>query len=259
MATRRQPTGSLGAAVMPQDYKDHATMPRQPLATTQAMPGILEAGTTQAGAAQPGSLMSASMANIGAAPRNTYYSPGLTGRQFTGNAPAATPYGDFIAPTAANFEHSPDYQYLQDEQARARQRSAAARGTLLNTGTVKGLQRDAAGIAAGDFQNAFNRSLQGYTTNRDTNAQNFGQATTQFRGDLDIFGANNRVGLDWAQFDREGQPAAASSSSSPMATTAPTSSGADTYAQYVAAQRQAQQAQQPLPPLPRRPPTREYR
>jgi hypothetical protein len=212
------------------------------------------------GGAPMGSLASMGTSNTGAAPRNTYYSPGLTGRQFTGNAPAATPYGDFIAPTAANFEHSPDYQYLQDEQAKARQRSAAARGTLLNTGTVKGLQRDAAGIAAGDFQNAFNRSLQGYTTNRDTNAQNFGQATTQFRGDLDIFGANNRAGLDWAQFDREGQPAAGMAQAAPAVATSSGPSAADAYAQYAAAQRQAQQQQQlPPPPLPRRPPTREYR
>ena len=185
---------------------------------------------------------------LGPAPTSTYTAPlDLTGKVFTGHAPGATPYGDFLAPTAANFEHSPDYQYLQDEQAKATQRSAAARGTLLNTGTSKQLQRDAAGIAAGDFGNAFNRALTGYTTNRDTNAQNFGQSNTQFRGDLDIFGANNRVGLDWAQFNKT--PGAAPEVSQQMTSPVTAQSPADTYAQYVQAQRAAAAQQAPLLPL----------
>lgn len=130
---------------------------------------------------------------------------------FGGHAPTPTPYGTFTAPDPTNFQHSPDYQYLLGEQARASQRSAAARGTLLSGGFVKSMQRDAAGIAAGDYQNAYNRALGTYTTNRDTNAQNFGQEMGQFQGNLNAFNANTnatlgygRLGLD-AQQNQYGQ------------------------------------------------------
>lgn len=143
--------------------------------------------------AQPGAPLA-----IGQVP--TYHSPtDLTGKTFLGHAPTATPYGDFGGLDPSTFDRSSGSQYLQDQQQKAIERSAAARGTLLNGGTLQALQKNAAGNASQDYGDAFNRALQTYTTNRDTNQQNFGQSTGQFRGDLDIFNANNQTGLDWAR------------------------------------------------------------
>jgi len=203
-----------------------------------------------------GGGVSASGGSTGTGSASSNYS--TTGRQFTGAAPTPKPYGDFTAPSAANFEHSPDYQYLLDEARKTRERSAAARGTLLNTGTVKNLQRDAAGIAAGDFQNAFNRSLGTYTTNRDTNQQNWGQGMDQYRGSLDAFRANTDAGLGWSRFDadqaeRARQNAAPTAYAQPSGPSVSTSAGAENpyaaseYAKMVAAlrQQQAEAAMQP--------------
>ena len=174
-----------------------------------------------------------------------YTSPAdLTGRTFLGRAPTATPYGDFAPPSEADFLRSQGSQFLQDQQQKAIQRSAAARGTLLNGGTLKALQANAVGNAAQDYGNAFNRALQTYGTNRDTNAQNFGQFNTQFRGDLDVFGANNDVGMGWARMAPPpgatgGGDAMAMGAASPAmgSITRPFDSSGMDYAAAVAAQR----------------------
>lgn len=124
---------------------------------------------------------------------------------FGGSAPAPTPYGTFTAPDPTQFEHSPDYQYLLGEQAKASQRSAGARGTLLSGGFLKSMQRDAAGIAAGDYQNAYNRALGAYNTNRETNQQNFGQQMGQFQGNLGAFNANVNSDLGYGRLGLEAQ------------------------------------------------------
>lgn len=126
--------------------------------------------------------------------------PTFTG---TGNAPPPTPYGTFGGLDPATFEHSPDYQYLQDTMAKATQRGAAAKGTLLTGGFQKELQKNAAGLAAGDYANAFNRALQTYNTNRDTNAQNYGQLLNQFQGNLGQFGANTDASLGYGRLGLE--------------------------------------------------------
>lgn len=126
--------------------------------------------------------------------------PTFTG---TGNAPAPTPYGTFGGLDPATFQHSPDYQYLVDSMLKGTQRGAAARGTLLTGGFQKELQKNAAGLAAGDYANAFNRALQTYNTNRDTNAQNYGQLLNQFQGNLGQFGANTDAALGYGRLGLE--------------------------------------------------------
>lgn len=78
-------------------------------------------------------------------------------------------YGAFVPPPVTLSEVG---RHRISEAQKARQRSAAARGTLLNTGTVKALERDAQDIASEEYQNDFNRALAGYNTNRDTYAMN---------------------------------------------------------------------------------------
>lgn len=121
--------------------------------------------------------------------------PAPTIAPFGRPAPAPTPYGAFTAPDQATFARSADSMFLQDQQQKALQRSAAARGSLLSGGLLTRLQSNAAGNASQDYGNAFTRALQAYTANRDTNAQNFGQSTQQFQGDLGAFGANTNAAL----------------------------------------------------------------
>jgi len=112
------------------------------------------------------------------------------GEKFIRPAPAATPYGDFAAPDPSQLANDPYYQFRVNEGQRGLEHSAAARGTLLSGGTLRGLERYRQGVASEEAGNAFNRALQVYGTNRDTNAQNFGQAHTSFGDDLSAFGAN---------------------------------------------------------------------
>lgn len=53
----------------------------------------------------------------------------------------------------------PGYQFRLGEGLKALQRSAAARGTLLTGGTLKGLQGFAQDYASNEYQNAFNRNM----------------------------------------------------------------------------------------------------
>lgn len=54
--------------------------------------------------------------------------------------------------------NDPGYAYNRDEQLRAVERSAAARGALNSGGTVKDIMRTASGLAAQDFDKSFQRS-----------------------------------------------------------------------------------------------------
>lgn len=118
-------------------------------------------------------------------------------------APTATSFGAFTAPDPANFQHSPSFGYDMDQMLRAVQRSAAARGTLLTPDTLKSLQSNAMGLASRDYQNAFTNALNVYNTNRDTNAQNFGQRHTVFGDELAGHQADFRNALDTFTTNRD--------------------------------------------------------
>jgi len=144
-----------------------------------------------------------------AVPPFNYAAP--TPERFTGTAPTPTPYGDFTAPDPSKVADDPYYQFRLAQGEKARGRSAAARGTLLSGGFLKGLEGFSQGLASEEGQNAYTRALQTYGANRDTNAQNFGQRMSAFQGDLGGFNANTgaalgfgRLGLDAAtsQYDR---------------------------------------------------------
>jgi hypothetical protein len=61
--------------------------------------------------------------------------------------------------SSQNFMDDPSYQFMRDQGLQALQRSAAAKGTLLTGGTLKGLQRYAADYANNAYQGAFDRNL----------------------------------------------------------------------------------------------------
>jgi hypothetical protein len=105
-------------------------------------------------------------------------------RPTIGPAPSPTPYGTFTAPDPSMLNSDPSYQYDLAQQQKGIEKSAAARGTLLTGGLLKRLQENASGVASRHFGDIFGRALDTYRTNRDTNAQNFGQGMQSYTGSL---------------------------------------------------------------------------
>lgn len=88
------------------------------------------------------------------------------------NAPTYTPLptyvppawqgGDFVNPTEADLHAMPGYQTQLDAGLQARQRSAAAQGTVLNGGTLKALDRYGQDYANTSYQTLRNNALDAY-------------------------------------------------------------------------------------------------
>lgn len=92
--------------------------------------------------------------------------------------------------TAADFQADPGYQFRMDQGAQGLQRSAAARGGLLNGGTLKALSRYGQDYASNEFGNAYNRWNNDTTSryNRLAGIAGLGQTTaSQVAG----YGAQN--------------------------------------------------------------------
>jgi hypothetical protein len=146
------------------------------------------------------------------------------------------PYAPFVPPAVGPTDPTEGEQAIQ--------RSAAARGTLLNGGTLKALEKYRHGLQAGDQQQAFDNSLKTYLANRDTAQQN---ASASFRGSLDI-PLNNPYSVSTPNpFDTPGGVSA------PMFSTSVPSPFTD-YAQQVQQQRQALTAPYTPPPPTRKNP-----
>lgn len=93
--------------------------------------------------------------------------------------------GQFTAPTAAQAQATPGYQFQLQQGLQALQNSAAASGGLLSTGTAKNLTNYAQGVASTNYQNTYNNALNAYTTNANlynqaqNNLYNFTAGTSQ--------------------------------------------------------------------------------
>lgn len=68
----------------------------------------------------------------------------------------------FQAPTAAQAQQTPGYQFQLQQGLDAVQNSAAGRGGLLSGGTLAALNNYAQGTASTNYQNTFNNSLATY-------------------------------------------------------------------------------------------------
>ena len=73
--------------------------------------------------------------------------------------------GTFQAPTAAQAQATPGYQFQLQQGEQALQNSAAASGGLLSTGTAKNLTNYAEGLASTNYQNTYNNALNAYNEN----------------------------------------------------------------------------------------------
>lgn len=110
-----------------------------------------------------------------------------------GPAPTATPTGTFTAPDPTQLSAAGQFRLNQGMQAR--QRSAAARGTLLSGGFQQALERYAQGVASDEYGNDYNRALATYGANRDTNQQNFGQNLASYTAGTGAALDAGRLGL----------------------------------------------------------------
>ena len=81
-------------------------------------------------------------------------------------------YGAFQAPTLAQAENQPGYQFQLQQGLNALQNSAAVRGTLLSGGTAAGIEQYGQEAAQQDYSNVYNQMLGTYQTNYNTFAQN---------------------------------------------------------------------------------------
>jgi hypothetical protein len=70
--------------------------------------------------------------------------------------------GDFVNPTEADLHAMPGYQSQLDAGLQARERSAAAQGTVLSGGTQKALTRYGTDYANTNYQTLRNNTLDAY-------------------------------------------------------------------------------------------------
>lgn len=93
----------------------------------------------------------------------------------------------------ADFQADPGYQFRMSEGMRGIESSAAARGGLLNGGTLRALNRYNQDSASGEFQNAYNRfnNDQSQRFNRLSSLAGTGQTVNTQLGQLGAQTANN--------------------------------------------------------------------
>jgi hypothetical protein len=104
------------------------------------------------------------------------------------------PPDPFQAPTGEEVFSDPGYQFRLGEGQKALERSAAAKGTLLTTGTLKSLDQYSQGLAAQEYGDVYNRRLGEYQLQggleRGDYANDYNKALGEFRQGYDIWAAN---------------------------------------------------------------------
>lgn len=108
--------------------------------------------------------------------------------------PSFEPPPAFQAPTAQEAFDDPGFQFTLERGLKALERSAAAKGTLLTTGTLEEQQGLAQGMASTQYDKVYGRRLGEYE-NRYGHAtqdyeRDYNKALGEFRQGYDIFAAN---------------------------------------------------------------------
>lgn len=88
--------------------------------------------------------------------------------------------------TLSDFTRDPGYQFRMDQGQQAIERSAAARGGVMNGGTLKSLQRYGQDYASGEYNNAYSRWNNDQTTryNRLSTIAGLGQTANNVTAQL---------------------------------------------------------------------------
>jgi hypothetical protein len=136
--------------------------------------------TTTPGSGNPAvygtSMLPGAPANFGAAPP-TYTAPTWQG----GAPPSAPQIPTWTAPTIQDLFNSPGFQSRFMTGQQALERSAAARGTVLNGGTQKALARYGQDYASNEYSNLVNQSLAGAGFNAGQQQTMFGDAFQNYQ------------------------------------------------------------------------------
>lgn len=103
---------------------------------------------------------------------NPYLQEGQTG---TNNLQSLAANGGFQAPTAAQAEATPGYQFQLKQGLQGVEQQMGASGGAATGGALKALTQYGQGVASTNYQNVFNNALQGYNTNVGTNLAMAGQ------------------------------------------------------------------------------------
>jgi len=114
--------------------------------------------------------------------------------------------GQFAAPTAAQAEATPGYQFTLKQGQDAIANSAAAQGGLLSGGTEAALDQYSQGLASNTYQQSFNNALTQYQQSYNQFQQ--GQ-TNQFNRLASVAGLGQTTA---GQLGQEGQQAASNTS-----------------------------------------------
>lgn len=104
----------------------------------------------------------------------------------------------FTAPTLAQAEQTPGYQFAQTQGSKGILQGAAAAGGAISGGTLKSLDQFNSGLATTTYGNVFNQSLQGYQANLSeyqANLQRQGQMFNELYAPVQL-GANAAAGLN---------------------------------------------------------------
>lgn len=94
--------------------------------------------------------------------------PGLPPNVNVGDEPIYHQAAPFTAPTAQDLLQDPSYKFRFDQGINAIQSDRAARGILNSGGTAKDLLGYGQDFASQEYKNVWDRSLQGYLTNVET-------------------------------------------------------------------------------------------
>src|SRR5579863_7596324 len=123
--------------------------------------------------------------------------------------------GQFTAPTAAQAEQTPGYQFQLQQGLGAAQNSAAGQGSLLSGRTLADLNNYAQGTASTNYQNTFNNALTQYQSAYNTFLNNQNNQYSRLMGlsgeGLQAAGGDANLINKWAAIslrftDRKAQP-----------------------------------------------------
>jgi hypothetical protein len=106
--------------------------------------------------------------------------------------------GGFQAPTLAQAEQTPGYQFQLQQGTQALDENAAANGTLMSGNTGKALEQYGQNLAQGAYQQTYNNALQAYQTNANTALQgaNLGVSSTGQLTQANLGVAGNTANID---------------------------------------------------------------
>lgn len=100
----------------------------------------------------------------------------------------------FSAPTAAQAQATPGYQFTLDQGLKSTQNSAAARGLATSGAALKGASAYSTGLADSTYNDVYNRALSTFNTNYSSAANNVNRLQGLVSGGQNAAATNGSLG-----------------------------------------------------------------